>query len=120
MDSHLQELADIVKDAPAPQHRLDNATEVVILHSTATVCSQAMPQTMLLIGIVGANGGGRGGGGGGGGGRRQERGGPAVMLQPLCLSHPLCLSLLVVDGYLYKGLLRWVSEGGGRGAFAQL
>lgn len=35
LDSHLQELADVVEHASAPQHRLDDAAEVVILHLTA-------------------------------------------------------------------------------------
>jgi len=34
VEPHLQKLADIIEDASAPQHRLDNAAEVVILHFT--------------------------------------------------------------------------------------
>lgn len=35
--AHLQELADIVEDAPSPQHRLHNAAEVVILQTACGI-----------------------------------------------------------------------------------
>ena len=65
--AHLQELADVVEDTPAPQHRFDNAAEVVILHFTAVALSQARLYTLFLLRRSVAGGGVIKGGQGGGG-----------------------------------------------------
>ena len=78
--AHLQELANVVEDASAPQHRLHDATEVVILHLTATAFSQAMACTRLLTELQGLGVGAVGGFRGGGAGRKKGPG--RLSIQP--------------------------------------